>query len=484
MMRTHTTPVLVVGAGPAGLVASIQLARYGVPVLLIERRLDNSALPRATAISMRTMELLRGWGLEPAVRAVAMDVKPAGLVTPALTVPGVMELSIGYPTAQEAADVSPTYPAIAPQDDLEPILLEHLTTYPQATVRFGTELVLLEQDGDSVTAEIRDVATGEISTVRARYVIGADGAHSVVRDQLGIAMSGPDDLALHTTVLFRAPLWEAVGERRFGLYIIANPAAPGVLVPSGRGDRWLLGREWPDGQAPERDRVEDLVPQIRIAAGIPDLMPQVERIGRFSFAAKTADRFRDRRAFLVGDAAHRVTPRGGTGMNTAIHDAYDLGWRLAWVLSRWCGPALLDGYETERMPVGARNVARSARLDGSHRSLADGIADDLAGRLPHAWVGDQVSTLDLLGNGLTVLTGPDGSGWRQAVDAADCPVPVVVHELDEPAAVAVGIEPCGALLARPDGQVVTRWPAMESFRTTALRIGLDTLLGRPETVAA
>jgi 2-polyprenyl-6-methoxyphenol hydroxylase-like FAD-dependent oxidoreductase len=484
MMRTHTTPVLVVGAGPAGLVASIQLARYGLPVLLIERRADNSALPRATAISMRTMELLRGWGLEPAVRAVATDARPAGLLTPALTVPGGMELPIGYPTAQEAAGVSPTYPALAPQDDLEPILLEHLVTYPQATMRFGTELVLLAQDGDGVTAEVRDVATGEISTVRARYVIGADGAHSVVRDQLGIGMTGPDNLSLHTTVLFRAPLWEAVGERRYGLYIITNPSSPGVLVPSGRGDRWLFGREWPDRQAPERDRVEELVPQIRIAAGVPDLMPRVERIGRFGFAAKMADRFRDRRAFLVGDAAHRVTPRGGTGMNTAIHDAYDLGWRLAWVLSGWSGSALLDGYETERMPVGARNVARSARLDGSHLSLADGIADDLAGRLPHAWVGDEVSTLDLLGSGLTVLTGPDGAGCRQAVATAGCPVPVVVHELDEPAAVAVGIEPSGALLARPDGHVVTRWPAMESFRTTALRIGLDTLLGRPEATAA
>src|SRR5262245_34763373 len=179
-MRTHTTPVLVVGAGPAGLVASIQLARYGVPVLLVERRADSSAMPRATAISMRTMELLRGWGLEPAVRAVAMDAKPAGLLTPALAVPGGIELPIGYPTAQEAAAVSPTFPALAPQDDLEPILLEHLMTYQRATVRFGTELVLLEQDGDGVTAEIRDVATGEISAVRARYVIGADGAHSVV----------------------------------------------------------------------------------------------------------------------------------------------------------------------------------------------------------------------------------------------------------------------------------------------------------------
>lgn len=479
-MNTETTPVLVVGAGPAGLVTATTLARYGVRSLLIERRADSSSLPRATLINLPTMELLRSWGLEPAVRAIAMEASPLGLFTESLAAPGGMKLSFGYPTEAEAAPYSPTYPALAPQDDIEPILLEHLSTYPEASVRFSTELVTLRQDGTGVTAEVRDVPTGEITTIRARYVIGADGAHSVVRNELGIAMEGPDDLSQHTTVLFRAPLWDVVGERRHGLYAIMRPDAPGVLVPAGRGDRWLYGREWAPGQAPERDSVGDLVREIRLAAGVPNLMPRVERVGRFSFAAQVAERFRDGDAFLIGDAAHRITPRGGTGMNTAVQDGFDLGWKLAWVLSGWTGPELLDSYQTERGPVAVRNVARSARRDGSSRELAAGIAEDLNGRMPHAWVADGVSTLDLVGTGFTMLTGPDGAAWQQAVDGFDCTVPFELHQVGETAAATIGIDPAGAALVRPDGQVVARWPAMESFRTTALRIAIEATLARPD----
>ncbi len=485
--RTETTPVLVVGAGPAGLVAAITLARYGIPSLLVERRADSSSLPRATLINLRTMELVRSWGLEPAVRAVSMDVAPRGLLTETLAAPGVMEIDFGYPTAAEAAEFSPTYPALAPQDDLEPILLDHLTTYPAASVRFGTELVVLEQDATGVTAEVRDVATGEISTVHARYVIGADGAHSAVRDQLGIGMEGPDRLAVHNTALFRAPLWDLVGERRYGLYAIMHPEASGVLVPAGRGDRWVYARELELDAEPGADSMDETLRRIRIATGQPDLQPQIERVGWFSFAAQVADRFREGRAFLVGDAAHRVTPRGGTGMNTAIFDGFDLGWKLAWVLSGWSGATLLDSYVAERGPVGVRNVARSARLDGSSRSFADGIAEDLDGRVPHAWVarnGTKVSTLDLVGEGFTVLTGPDGAAWCQAVADVRGTVPMQVHELDEITAQAVGMEQGGAVLIRPDGRVMARWDAMEHFRTSALRIGMDAMVRTTDALSA
>lgn len=463
-----TTPVLIVGAGPAGLVTAITLARYGVPVEVIEQRQDLSGLPRATAVALRTVELLRSWGLEPGLRAVAMRVEPAGLLTPSLAAPGGMELSLGYPNAEQAAAVSPTYPAIAAQDDVEPILLEHLATYPHARVRFGTELTGSSQDADGVTAELSDG-----TTIRARYLVGADGAHSVVRERLGIAMTGTEDPTTHTTLLFRAPLWEVVGERRFGLYALTDPRTPAVLVPSGRGDRWLYGRECQPDETP--GDIDSLIEEIRIAAGMPGLQPRVERIGRFRFAAKLADRFRDRRVFLVGDAAHRVTPRGGTGMNTAIADGFDLGWKLGWVLSGWCAPALLDRYETERMPVGARVVARSARPDGSSRSVAEGIADEIGDRIAHAWVADGVSTLDLLGGGLTLITGPD-SAWPRPVTAG--PLPVAAHRVGQHVAVALGIEPSGALLVRPDGRVVARWPAMDGFQDRAVRIAVDTLVGR------
>ena len=114
---------------------------------------------------------------------------------------------------------------------------------------------------------------------------------------------------------------------------------------------------------------------------MPDLQPRVERVGSFTFAAQLADRFRHGAAFLIGDAAHRVTPRGGTGLNTAFRDGHDLGWKLAWVLRGWAGPELLDTYEAERRPVAEHNVARSADPGGTVREPAEELHADLGGRI-------------------------------------------------------------------------------------------------------
>jgi putative polyketide hydroxylase len=164
-------PVVIVGAGPAGLVAAVTLARAGVGSLLVERN---------------------------------------------------------------------------------PVLLRHLERLGRAEVRFGTELVALDQDPDGVTVTLRDRATGEGGTARAAYVVGADGAHSAVRRLLGIAMAGPEHLNEQLSVLFEAPLAGLVGGRRHGIYFIRHPEAGGVLVPNGAGDRWLYGRGWD----PARERLE------------------------------------------------------------------------------------------------------------------------------------------------------------------------------------------------------------------------------------
>jgi putative polyketide hydroxylase len=463
--------VLVVGAGPAGLVAGITLADHGVSVLVVEKRSEISTLSRALVISTRSMEILRSWGLEGEVRAGAADVEPCGWVTRTLASGEGVQIPLGYPTAAEATKVSPSRPAWAPQDHLEPALLSRLRSLPGAEIRFGSELVTVEQREGGVCAHLHERASGRIHDVDAQFVIGADGAHSTVRTQLGIRMEGPDALAEFHSVQFSARLARLVGDRRYGLNVITHPDAAGVLAPRGPNDRWSYAREWRPGQPRLVDcPTEQLAALIATAVGTPDLQLRIERVSAFSFAAQIADRYRDQRIFVVGDAAHRMTPRGGTGMNTAIHDAYDLGWKLAWVLRGWAKPGLLASYEAERRPVGLHNVLRSGDPDGARRQADDALPWDLNGRLPHHWVprgSETISTLDLLGNGLTLLVGPAEPRWPEAGASLNTRAPLSTHAVDERTAHSVGIQPGGAVLLRPDGQALVHWPAL----TTPLHRG-------------
>ena len=173
----------------------------------------------------------------------------------------------------------------------------------------------------------------------------------------------------------------------YGLYVITSPDAAGVLAPRGNGDRWGLSREWTTGQPRIADfSQERLAGLIRSAIGVDTVQPLIERVSVFSFAAQIAQSYRKGRAFLVGDAAHRMTPRGGTGMNTAIQDAYELGWKIGWVLRGWTEERLLETYETDRRPVGRHNVERAAQPDGAKRDAEDALPWDLNGRIAHHWL--------------------------------------------------------------------------------------------------
>ena len=393
--------VLVVGAGPAGLSAAVTLARYGIATLMVERRDELSALPRAASVSTRTMELLRSWGLERAVREGGVGVEWRQWIGHTLLGPGEARPT-SYPTHEQSAVVSPTRPTSVPQDHLEPVLLRHLRTFPGARVAFGTELVALGSQADGVRAVLRE--GGTTREVRARYVIAADGIRSRARQLLGIGLQGEERLSSAIATLFRAPLWARLGERRY--------------------------------------------------------------------------RFRSGSTFLVGDAAHRVTPRGGTGMNTAIQGAHDLAWKLAWVLLGWAEASLLDSYEAEFRPTAAHNVARSADPAGGARGVEQELRVDLGARIPHLWCptsNGQVSTLDLVGPGLTLLTGPSGAAWVDAASGLATSVPLAVRHLDAVTARGLGLGPAGAVLTRPDGAPAGSWPcdhdAEAALRTAVRALG-------------
>jgi 2-polyprenyl-6-methoxyphenol hydroxylase-like FAD-dependent oxidoreductase len=462
------SPVLVVGAGPVGLLAALSLARQGISVLLLEKRGALAGLSRALVISTRSMEILRGWGLADAVRAGAADVEPLGRVAPTLTAGAGTEIPLGYPTAAQVAAISPTRPAWAPQDHLEPLLAGALAGFAHARIRYHTELVGLAEDADGVLVTLADPRSGETERVRARYVIGADGAHSTVRELLGIGMTGRDGLGEYHRVQFEAPLTARLGARRYGLNVITHPRAESVIAPRGIGDRWSLNREWQPG----RERLVDADPAtvatlIETATGVTGLPHRVEQRTSFSFAAQLADRYRAGRCFLAGDAAHRMTPRGGTGMNTGLQDAHDLGWKLGWVLRGRARPGLLDSYEAERRPVGQHNVTRSADPGGAQETWEQALVHDLAGRVAHHPLPGG-SSLDLLGDELTLLVADDADGWASAAFALGLRAPVGCHAIGAEAAAAVDVPAGGGLLLRPDGRPLARWTHRDTPPTAAL----------------
>jgi putative polyketide hydroxylase len=313
-------------------------------------------------------------------------------------------------------------------------------------------VVDLENGPDIVVVTVRDAA-GRARSVRARYLVAADGAHSSIRSWLGVRMSEPRGAHEGVGVVFRAPLWDVLGELRYALYVVTTADAPGSYLPAGIRDRWVYA---PHAPASEADP-PGLAALIRTGSGVAGLDPHIERIGRFHAPGQLAETFRVGRTFLAGDAAHRVTPRGGTGMNTAFLSGYDLGWKLAWVLSGWAAPGLLDTYEAERRVVAEHNLARSTDPDGSRRPVLTELNVDLGGRLAHAWLpsaSGAVSTVDLLGRGWTVFTGPGRPEW---VAACASRTPVTVRSLDAVTARAIGVRGEGALLVRPDGVPVAMW---------------------------
>jgi 2-polyprenyl-6-methoxyphenol hydroxylase-like FAD-dependent oxidoreductase len=504
---TFSPQVLVVGAGPAGLATALTAARNGARVLVVERHPGTSIYPRATGVHLRTVELLRGWGLHREVRALDLRVRPLRSESPTLR--EAAPLPLGYPTdPREVLAVSPVLPVYCPQDRLEPVLLRHVRA-SGGEVRFGVELTDLVDDGAGITATLRDRAACVESIVRARFVVGADGTRSAVRRALGIGAQRLGERGEHVYTLFTADLDGLLGDRRFGPYVITHPDAAGIIIRIGE-HRWGYDRQW----FPERgESPADFTPQrctelIRTAIGDPQADVRLLTRMSHTMVAEVAETFRAGNGFLVGDAAHRMTPAGALGMNTAIQSAHNLGWKLAWVARGWAGDALLNSYQTERRPVGERNARRSLQRLADVAPSADGWITDLdqryasaviasggphrdgvqpGQRAPHVWVsigGRRRSSLDLFDGHMTLVVGSDARAWSSAAAAAPVPLQVLGSGREpggdaDALARLYGLADGGAVLVRPDGHVA--WTCTRAVEPrTQLLDALDLALGRSD----
>ena len=369
-------PVLIVGGGGCGLSSSIFLSDHGVESLLIERHEHPSPMPKARYLNQRTMEIFRQHGLADEIYGRAFPIDYMAKMRWCTSLGGdgpldrrklfEMDAFGGGSLKERYALDSPCMSTIYPQVRLEPVLRQAAGQRAPGRLAFNTELVELTQDEHEVQAIVRHRDTGEKRRIIAEYVIGADGG-KIINTMVGARLEGTPELIDMVTVYFKADLSEYIDDDHVMTFWFANPDGDpsswgtGVLGKLGpnhfdrHSEEWIFHFSFPPGQQYSTDP-ETLVERIRSLLKIPALSPEILGIGSWIVQGVLADRYRYGRVLIAGDSAHRHTPTTGLGLNSAIQDAHNLAWKLAMVLKGQAGDALLDTYESERRPVGARNV--------------------------------------------------------------------------------------------------------------------------------
>jgi 2-polyprenyl-6-methoxyphenol hydroxylase-like FAD-dependent oxidoreductase len=515
-------PVLIVGGGPVGLALAGELGWRSVPCTLIEKTDGAIEQPKMDLIGVRTMEFCRRWGIADWVRDAPY---PPDYPQDCIYLSALNGVEFGrerFPGRgfEPCPPQSPQKRERVPQDMFDPILQRFARRFAHVTLRYETELVDFSQDETGVRATVLDRSCGRTETVYADHLVAADGGASLVRERLGIAMSGNPALTYTTNVMFRCRNFPELHDKGLGYrFIFIGPEGVWLtIVAVNGGDRFRMSIV---GSPQKVEHSEaDIRAALTRAMGKP-FDYEVLSVMRWVRRELVADRYREGRVFIAGDAAHLMSPTGGFGMNTGIGDAVDLGWKLDAAIRGWGGPALLASYEAERRPVGLRNVAEASRnlgrmLETRKRppppeALAPGPAGEAArraygdwfaanmrrewfangimlgyrydtspivwpdgttvppddpntyvqtarpgARAPHVWLADGRSTLDLYGHGFTLLRLGKDAPSGKAIAAA-------AGERGVPHSIVTLTEPAvldayqrRLVLVRPDGHVAWR----------------------------
>jgi 2-polyprenyl-6-methoxyphenol hydroxylase-like FAD-dependent oxidoreductase len=514
--------VLIVGAGPVGTGLAAELGRRGVRCIVIEMTDGVFRDPRLHAVSIRTMELVRKWGLTEELRNCGWPADHPQDIAFVTSLSGYelgripwLPISKMSPPAE-----SPTFAQRCPQSWFNPILHRYAQRFPSVAFRWRTRFQSFHQDEDGVDVHVVDENTGKEATLRGRYLVGCDGGRSAIRELLGIERDSTGTYGYSAEAIIEsAALADLARPRIAGRYtaVTAEGVSASLLPYDGRDQfRMTLMAE---PSKVDRARMDEAILQL---AGKD--IPYAYRTGVLPWVNREtcAQRFRDGRVFIGGDAARTMPPTGGHGMNTGILDGFDLGWKLAAVLQGWGGERLLDSYEFDRKKGGARTAAMAGeiykdwikvrptiekhgpmleeatergaaarqflgelltgtfrrefnsvgasigyRYSGSPVLVDDGSPeppDEIVKlhqsarpghRIPHAWIGEGQSTLDLVGDVYTLIEVGQGSYSTEfKAAAAECGMPLEVRRIDDPS--IARLFESTAILVRPDQHVAWR----------------------------
>ena len=512
--------VVIVGAGPSGLALAIELGSRGIRCLLVERNDRVGYAPRAKTTNVRTRTHMRRWGIADRLA----EVSPFGVDYPTnvhfVTRLGGKSLAVienAFNCAPERRDEYPEHGQWVPQYKLEQVMRDHVADLPTIDLRFNTEFLTATQTGSGVEVSLHDRTLDSDIDVTARFLVGADGARSAVRDLIGASMAGKYGLSRNYNIVFRAPgLAQAHSHGPGNMYWQVNPIAPSLIGPMDVDDVWFFMPTRLPGDF--KITQESAAALIRDTTGI-DIPYEILSSDEWIASSLIADRYRQDRIFLVGDACHLHPPFGGYGMNMGVADGVDLGWKLAAVCSGWGGHLLLDSYELERrgihetvMAEAAANHAvlsndfwrddledeggagASARRTigeriralkvrefhtlgtvlggayshspiiedgGSQAAAADSATYSPSSRpgclAPHLWRDDDSSLYDAFGAGFTLVCRPDADRFeieRASEDALAINAPFTIVRLD--AAASAEHYPSPMTLVRPDQYVAWR----------------------------
>jgi 2-polyprenyl-6-methoxyphenol hydroxylase-like FAD-dependent oxidoreductase/sugar lactone lactonase YvrE len=375
-------PVLIAGGGPVGVTLSMDLALRGIKSIALERRRQIPPNPRCNTTNARSMEIFRRLGCADAVRAAGL---PPDYNTDVIYMTSLAGQELTRYRRATSADykrgtakgIASDWPTPEPQHFisqlyLEPVLRKHAAEAHGVDLREGWEYVSLAQDETGVTVTAREVETGAETTFRAQYLVGADGSNSIVRRDIGARLEGIPELGRNCSTFIRSPDIKKLCARMPGWMYRA--AGGGVLIAIDGEDLWLLHTNVPHG---EDLATFDPEPAMFRMVGQPfnyEILGQARWIPR----AMVANKFRERRVFLAGDAAHIWIPLGGFGMNAGVADAIAVGWRIAGVAQGWLDPKILDSYEIERAPIGEKVASQAVKW--MHALAA--VSRESAERLP------------------------------------------------------------------------------------------------------